>query len=89
VSGLALAAVPFLIGCVLGALTQLRIARLALPPLALALLYWVAVGWNGNVYDTGRSGLVVITGLFGATFVALWVAGCGIGRLLRREFAAK
>jgi hypothetical protein len=26
---------------------------LSLPPLAIATVYWVAVGWNGDGYDIG------------------------------------
>lgn len=80
---------PFFIGLLLGALTRLRVVLLALPPLGLALAYWIDVGWNGDDYDIGRAGLVVFTGALGGCVVLLWLLGCGVGRLLRRDFAAR
>jgi len=80
---LLLVAAPFVVGLLLGAITPARIALLTLPPLALATVYWVGVGWNGDDYDIGRSGLLLMTGFFGAAFVALWVVGSVVGRLIR------
>lgn len=86
---LAFVVAPLLIGFVLGAFTKFPIRLLALPPLALACTYWIAVGWYGDDYDIGRSGLVAFTGVLGGLVVAVWVLGCGVGRLLRRDFAAR
>jgi hypothetical protein len=76
----------FAIGLLLGAFTETRIVVLAFPPLALASVYWVAVGWNGDDYDIGRSGLILFTAIFGVAFVLVWVAGSAVGRLLRRAY---
>ena len=62
----------------------MRIVVLAVPALAIATVYWFAVGWNGDDYDIGRSGLILFTAFFGGVFVALWVTGCAVGRLLRQ-----
>ena len=80
---------PLLIGLLFGAFTRFPVRLLALPPLALACTYWIAVGWYGDDYDIGRSGLVVFTGAFAGAVVSLWVLGCGVGRLLRTNFAAR
>jgi hypothetical protein len=80
---------PFLIGLVLGAFTAFPVRWLAAPALALAFTYWIGVGWYGDDYDIGRSGLVVFTGALGGLVVALWILGCGVGRLVRRDFAAR
>ncbi len=81
-----LVATPFLIGLLLGALTRTRIVLLTLPPLAIATVYWVAVGWSGDDYDMGRSGLILITAIFGIAFVSVCVVGSVVGRLLRLGF---
>lgn len=81
-----LLATPFVIGLLLGALTRTRIVLLTLPPLAIATVYWVAVGWNGDDYDIGRSGLILFTAIFGIAFVSVWVVGSVVGRLLRLGF---
>ena len=78
-----LVATPFVVGLLVGALTQMRIVVLTVPALAIATVYWVVVGWNGDDYDIGRSGLILFTAFFGAVFVALWVTGSVVGRLLR------
>jgi hypothetical protein len=70
----------FLIGLLLGASTRIRFALLLAPPVAIALLYWVEVGWGGDAYDIGREGLLLVTGMIGAFFVALWAASAGIAR---------
>jgi len=80
---LALIATPFFIGVALGALTRMRIVLVALPALAMATVYWVAVGWSGDDYDIGREGLILLTAFFGVTFVSLWVVGSVVGRLFR------
>jgi hypothetical protein len=67
----------------LGALTQIRIVVLALPPLAVALAYWNAVGWNGDAYDIGRSGLLLISGIVSVFFVSVCVIGSVVGRFVR------
>ena len=79
-------ATPFVICLLLGGLTQTRIAVLTLPPLAMASVYCIAVGWNGDDYDIGRSGLIVFTAIFGLAFVAVWVLGSVVGRLMRTGF---
>jgi hypothetical protein len=81
-----LVAAPFAIGLLLGAFTETRIVVLAFPPLALASVYWVAVGWNGDDYDMGRSGQILFTAIFGLAFVLVWVAGSAVGRLLQLAF---
>jgi len=78
-----LAVTPFAVGLVLGASTRIRVAFLALPPLALGLVYWIVVGWNGDDYDMGRAGAILFTGIFAAAFVLVWVAGCAVGRIIR------
>jgi hypothetical protein len=80
---------PFLIGLVLGVFTTFPVRLLTVLPLALAFTYWIAVGWYGDDYDIGRTGLVVFTGALGGSVVGLWAVGCGMGRLLRRNFAAR
>ena len=80
---------PFLIGLALGRFTKVPVRLLALPPLALALTYWIAVGWYGDDYDIGRAVLVIFTGALGGGVVACWVAGCGVGRLVRRDFVTR
>jgi hypothetical protein len=82
----ALSAAPFFIGAALGALTRMRIVFLALPALAIATVYWVAVGWKGDDYDIGREGLILLTAFLGVTFVSLWVVGSVVGRLFRLGF---
>jgi hypothetical protein len=79
----ALLAAPFFFGALLGASTRVRLVFLALPPLAIASVYWIRVGWNGDDYDMGRLGLVLVTAFFGAAFVSLWVVGSAVGRVLR------
>ena len=82
-----LVATPFVIGLLLGGvLTQTRILVLALPALAIASVYWITVGWNGDDYDVGRSGLILFTALFGVAFVTVWVVGSVVGRLVRLGF---
>jgi hypothetical protein len=68
----------FVTGFLLGALTYVRFALLLVPPVAIALVYWVAVGWRGDDYDVGREGLLLITGWIGVLFVASWAAGAGL-----------
>ena len=58
----------------------------SLPGLAIATVYWVGVGWNGDDYDIGRTGLVLLTGFFAVVFVSLWVVGSVVGRLFRLGF---
>jgi hypothetical protein len=77
---LALLIGSFAVGFLLGALTYVRFPLLLVPPVAIALLYWVGVGWSGDPYDIGRDGLVLITGMIGALFVASWAAGVGLAR---------
>jgi hypothetical protein len=79
-------ATPFVIGLLLGALTQARIAVLVLPPLAIAFTCWIVVGWNGDDYDIGRSGLILLTGILSLVFAAVWVVGSVLGRFLRMAF---
>jgi hypothetical protein len=79
-------ATTFVIGLLLGALTRTRIVLLSLPPLAIATVYWVAVGWNGDDYDIGRSGLILFTAFFGVAFLTIWVVGSVVGRLMRVGF---
>ena len=81
-----LVATPFVIGLFFGVLTQTRILVLALPPLAIASVYWITAGWNGDDYDIGRSGLILFTAFFGAAFVTVWVVGSVVGRLVRLGF---
>jgi hypothetical protein len=81
-----LVAAPFVIGLLLGVFTRTRIVLLTLPPLTIATVYWVAVGWNGVDYDMGRSGLILFTAIFGIAFVSIWVIGSVVGRLLRLGF---
>jgi hypothetical protein len=81
-----LVAAPFTVGLLLGALTPIRVALLALPPLAIGLVYWVGVGWTGTDYDMGKAGLVLFTGIFALIFVSLWVVGSLVGRLVRLGF---
>ena len=78
-----LLAPPFALGLLLGVSTQIRVVFLAVPPLALGLVYWIVVGWNGDDYDMGRAGAILFTGIFAAVFVVVWVAGASVGRLLR------
>jgi hypothetical protein len=73
----------FTLSLLLGAVTPIRIVFLALPALVLAVVYWVVVGWNGDAYDIGRSGLVLISAIVGCGFVLIWVVGSVVGRLLR------
>jgi hypothetical protein len=77
------AAIPFLVGLLLGALTRTRLVVLAVPALAIASVYWVGVGWNGDDYDIGRSGLILITGFLSVAFVSIWAFGLAFGRLVR------
>ncbi len=76
----------FLIGLALGVLTNVPVRLLALPPLALGLTYWIVFGWFGDDYDIGRAGLVIFSGVFAGVVVVCWVVGCGVGRLVRRNF---
>jgi hypothetical protein len=46
----------FGVGLLLGALTRVRFGVLLFPPVALALAYWLKVGWQGDAYDFGRKG---------------------------------
>jgi hypothetical protein len=80
---LVLGAAPFFVGFVLGAATRVRVVLLLAPALAIATVYWVALGWNGVDHDMGRAGLVLATGFFGAAFVSLWAVGSAVGRLVR------
>jgi hypothetical protein len=80
---------PFLFGLALGTFTKVPVRLLALPPLALALAYWIAVGWYGDDYDIGRAGKVIFTGALGGGVVVCWVAGCGVGRLVRRDYLTR
>jgi hypothetical protein len=68
----------FALGFLLGALTYVRFALLLVPPVVIALWYWVAVGWRGDDYDGGRDELLLITGWIGVLFVASWAAGAGL-----------
>ena len=88
-SSLLFVAAPFLIGALLGALTRFRIVSLSLPPLVVALVYWISFGWFGDDYDIGRAVLIIFTGVLGGGVVACWVAGCGVGRLVRRNLMAR
>jgi hypothetical protein len=88
-SGLLFVVAPFLIGLALGTFTNVPVRLLALPPLALALTYWIAFGWHGDDYDIGRAGLVIFTGALGGGVVACWVAGCGVGRFVRRDYLTR
>lgn len=59
-----------------------------LPGVALAVAYWIGVGWLGDDYDISPTGRVFVTGLYAAVFVALWalcaaVAAALIARLRR------
>jgi hypothetical protein len=74
---------PFVLAVLLGASTEIRIRRLLLPALALALVYWVAVGWRVESHELDRAALLLITGVIGAVFVLVWIAGTVIGRVLR------
>ena len=56
---------------------------------SLALTYWIAFGWHGDDYDIGRAGLVIFTGALGGGVVACWVAGCGVGRFVRRDYLTR
>jgi len=80
---LLLLGVMFGIGAALGGLTRVSLVVLAVPPLALALAYWLVVGWNGDDYDIGRSGLLLVTALVGAMFVSVWFLGSAFGRYVR------
>jgi asparagine N-glycosylation enzyme membrane subunit Stt3 len=70
----------FVVGFLLGALTYVRFAFQLVPPVAIALAYWVGFGWRGDDYDIGRDGLLVITGWIGTLFVVSWAAGVGLAR---------
>ena len=82
-SWLPLAVGPFVIALLLGAFTQIRISRLLLPPLALALVYWVGVGGSAQTGEFDRAALLLITGVIGALFVLIWFACVVVGRWLR------
>jgi asparagine N-glycosylation enzyme membrane subunit Stt3 len=84
---LALLLALFGFGLLLGALTQVRFGVLLVPPVAVALAYWLKVGWQGDAYDFGREGLVLVTGAIGALFVASWAAGIGIARAARERLS--
>lgn len=73
---------PFVIAVLLGASTEIRIRLLLLPSLALALVYWVG-GWRADSNEFNRAALLLITGVLGALFVLVCLAGAVIGRVLR------
>ena len=50
-------------------------------------MFWLL--FVSDEYDIGRSGMVVFTGALGGLVVAVWILGCGVGRLVRRDFAAR
>jgi hypothetical protein len=83
---LLLIGVMFALGALLGSFTRIPLVILAVPPLVLAVAYWVVVGWNGDDYDIGRSGLVLVTAIVGGIFVSVWVVGSVVGRLVRLGF---
>ena len=83
-SWLPLTVAPFVIGLLLGAFTEIRVSRLLLPPLALALVYWVGVGGRAQTGEFDRAALLLITGVIGAFFVLIWLVCVVAGRWLRR-----
>ena len=85
-SSLALLAMAlFIIALFLGRLTRISIGRLTLPPTGLALVYWIGVGGHSQTYELDRAALLVITGMIGALFVFVWLAGAVVGRLMRND----
>jgi len=43
-------------------------------------MFWLL--FVSDDYDIGRSGMVVFTGALGGLVVAVWILGCGVGRLV-------
>jgi hypothetical protein len=82
--------IPVALGVLLGSFVPTRKpVLLLLPSVAIGVAYWVAVGWNGDDYDIGREGLIVITGLIAGAFVALWTVGVALGRYVRATWRAR
>ena len=76
---------PFIIALLLGRLTRISIGRLTLAPLGLALVYWIGVGGHSQTYELDRAALLMITGVIGALFVFVWLAGAVVGRTMRNH----
>jgi len=82
-SWLPIAVGPFVIALLLGAFTQIRVSLLLLPPLVLALVYWIGVGGHAQTSEFDRGGLLLFTGVIGALFVLIWLVCVVAGRWLR------
>ncbi len=81
--------VPAAIGFALGSLVPTRRPVLLLvPAVGIGVVYWILAGWNGGDPEIGREGLIIITGLIAAGFIALWAVGAVLGRYIRALWRA-